>query len=371
MRRFYIRCIAVFVAILLLQPTPALANAGTSLTFVLTGHLVLGNLAIGIVEGVMLHHWFKISRRGSILLLIAANYVSTWVGLYGLQVSSYALAKYNPNLIFSLTLQNVGWFLMAMVVMTFLMTLVLEYPFFLWLLRRQLRPLSQAFKATLIVHSISYLLLFGLYRLASPMSFLTQLEFVEAAEIQPAEDYNLYWISPEGNQVMRGDLLGREQEVVTTGVEKGGILEACPAASENHLNLLLNDQVIVENFAGVAALELPDDESLESYSRRDPCDYSNRYEYAVRLTQNSSWIYRTKFWAAEGIYGWSDQEKKSVRFALEAPFAVWHVRHLTHLEGDRLVFQLSQDQIYLLDPHERKIALVARGTSPLVVIPKS
>ncbi|MEA5418687.1 hypothetical protein VB712_05565 [Spirulina sp. CCNP1310] len=46
------------------------------------------------------------------------------------------------------------------------------------------------------------------------------------------------------------------------------------------------------------------------------------------------------------------------------------VRYLTHLEGDRLVFQLSQDQIYLLDPHERKIALVARGSSPLVVLPR-
>ncbi|WP_414527765.1 hypothetical protein [Nodularia chucula] len=52
---------------------------------------------------------------------------------------------------------------------------------------------------------------------------------------------------------------------------------------------------------------------------------------------------------------------------MEIPFASWRVSHATHLEGDFVVFQLGNDQICILHPEQRKMALIVRGTQPVVV----
>jgi hypothetical protein len=55
-----------------------------------------------------------------------------------------------------------------------------------------------------------------------------------------------------------------------------------------------------------------------------------------------------------------------VHFALEMPLARWPVRNAAHLASDYLVFQLGEDQICLMHPPSRRIALIARGKGPVV-----
>jgi len=73
------------------------------------------------------------------------------------------------------------------------------------------------------------------------------------------------------------------------------------------------------------------------------------------------------FGQAEGaISGINPSENLRFRFSLETPFALWRVSHATHISGDFAVFQLGTDQICILQPQEKKIALITRGTSPVV-----
>ncbi len=44
------------------------------------------------------------------------------------------------------------------------------------------------------------------------------------------------------------------------------------------------------------------------------------------------------------------------------------VRNATHLPGDAVLFQLGRDQICVLDPVRRQVALLARGRGPTAVM---
>ncbi|MGB5896599.1 MAG: hypothetical protein WBG66_00245 [Geitlerinemataceae cyanobacterium] len=77
------------------------------------------------------------------------------------------------------------------------------------------------------------------------------------------------------------------------------------------------------------------------------------------------------YWAAGGIMGDNKTENSYFNFGLETPFAWWYVRHATHLEEDFVVFQLGEDLLYILQPQEKRIALIARDRSPIVVKSKS
>jgi hypothetical protein len=57
--------------------------------------------------------------------------------------------------------------------------------------------------------------------------------------------------------------------------------------------------------------------------------------------------------------------ERKFRFTIEIPLTAWLVRSATHLDEDYAVFQLGNDQIYLLHPERKQIALIARGKSPV------
>ena len=85
----------------------AQANTGTPLMWATTLHLLVGNLFIGIAEGWLLAKLFKLNRGKTIGLLIAANYVSAWVG-------NLLLARVDS--VFSLDITNawtIFWFLVV------------------------------------------------------------------------------------------------------------------------------------------------------------------------------------------------------------------------------------------------------------------
>ncbi len=55
---------------------------------------------------------------------------------------------------------------------------------------------------------------------------------------------------------------------------------------------------------------------------------------------------------------------------MDSPIASWPVRYATHIEGDFVIFQLGEDQICILQPQERRIALIVRGRMPVVAVAK-
>ena len=79
--------LVMMVAVLLLWPCVAQANAGTPLIRGEFLHLTGGNVLIGFVEGILLYKLFKLERKGRCIeAMVLANFFSAWIGFLGLQI---------------------------------------------------------------------------------------------------------------------------------------------------------------------------------------------------------------------------------------------------------------------------------------------
>ncbi|MBE9125201.1 MULTISPECIES: hypothetical protein [unclassified Coleofasciculus] len=348
------KLVAILAFTIALLPTPVLANAGTPLMWTGFGHLFIGNAVIGTIEGLLLSRLFNTPRSKSVNVLVLANYASAWLGM--------VLILDRLSHISTITIENVYVWLWLFVGIAFILTLFIEYPFFWFLLRKQQKAVQKALKATLLIHGISYLLLFGWYGLNSQTSLLTQLDVVSAEQLQPSKDYRLYFITSDGKQVVQSNLDGKNQESIkdVIATDRNDRLSICKNEEEK-FDLVVNAKVILSDLASLASIPEPPE-------RYNCVPYP--FGAVPKLTENTNWDYETFVWAAGGIMGYNEPEKLRFGFALETPFVFWNVSNATHLDGDFIVFQLGNNQVCILQPHEKRIALIARGRSPVVVKPK-
>jgi hypothetical protein len=360
----------LLILALALFPSTASANAGTPLMWASMLHLVFGNAIIGLIEGLLLAWLFKCSKRKSILILIAANYASAWAG-------GFLVAEFLPSQV-DITIQNIqSWFL-AFVVVAFVVTLLIEFVFFWFALGSPEHRLRRTVTATLTVNGISYALLFGWYWIASGTSMLTQLEVVSVYEMKLPEPYALYYLSPEGDQIIRIDPTKpsfKETISKVTAHHRNDRLFARPR-EDSGFDLFVyldsedrgaeTESRILEDFSEKAPVER---RIAEGHSDKVEGSWFN-FGPVPTIGPASKWAFRTGFWPAEGISGKNEKTGKKVHYALELPFAAWPVRNATQIAGDFVITQLGDDQICLMNLEAGKIALVARGRGPVVAKPK-
>lgn len=324
---------ALLVSAIAIAPLPALANSWTPLVSTVMLHLFIGNFIIGYIEGWLLARWFQLPRFNTSITLILANYASAWAGL---SLAGYTL----PNLSF-ITLENIhiwSWILAAIL---FFVTLLVEYPFFRFCLRKQSESATKTLQSLITIHSVSYLLVAIWYVASSQTSLLAQLDRVPVSTLDLPATYQLYFQAPNGEEALKSDLTGANATPIST--------------ADFHAQL----SEFTTNFAS----------GSESGDRR-----LSRFDRVLdqpipKLTQNSDWDYYIRTMSGSGIAGLRDRDltQFDFEFTLETPFASWPIRHATHIDGDFVVFQLGYDQICILHPHDRVIALIARGTTPFVM----
>lgn len=187
-------------------PTSASANAGTNLMWAEMFHLVFGNALIGWGEGLLLSRLFSVPKRISIPVMLIANYGSAWLG--GVFIRA-AIVRVLP-----LNLDN-GWvWFWVMVLVTYCLTLILEWPFIAWVMRSTHNWLKRSLRASLIIQTASYVLLFGWYWMASGTSLYTKMNIVAPADISLPESVLVYFIAPEDGNVYKRPLTGGLQEKV-------------------------------------------------------------------------------------------------------------------------------------------------------------
>jgi hypothetical protein len=354
-----------WLALLAFLPAVAYANAGTPLMWATILHLVFGNALIGVGEGLLLARLFRVPRGRSVLWLIAANYVSAWLG--GVVLLQAVVGRVN------LTIENIQPWFWGFVVVAFLITLVIEYPFFWLALRAAPRAMRRAVKATVMVNIASYAVLFGWYWMASRVGMMTQLTVVPVAEMHAPEGYSLYYLSKTGTEVIQARLDGALARTLKTVVAVD-INDRLFARENVRMSYDLwihfdpddrkkaRDELVVADFS----MRAPIDGRQASDPAAEVYGTWSTFGEVPKITDEGDWRYRTGFWGVEGIVGSSERLNARFRYALETPFASWRVRNGTHLDGDYVVFQLGEDQVCILQPQTRKIALVARGHGPLV-----
>jgi len=383
----------------LLSPAIACANAGPTIFLQFGFHLVFLTWIIGLGEGLLLCTFFRAwkvpSWRDRVFIsMIAANVASAWLGML------FVKSRYAAQITGDVTIENLIPAFWTMVYVTFLLTMIIEFPFFLVALYGRKWLVPKTVTATLIVHCISYSLLFFFYSGEESMSMVTKLEVVPVSTFEMEEDYDLYYISPDGRHVLRSDLRGNEKEIITT-LDMNGIplrLTACPRKTAEEmlgrrkvqrvcwdsgfdLFVLMNINgaykatLLMENFAPQSAVYLTND----GYTAQ--CNPDTRIEpFPFRIFDDDK---RWKFLsrdifelmvgkAKQGYYPYTTREYEKdshQQYTMATPFTRWLVQNGTHIAGDYGVFLLGKDQICILDPEKKRIALIARGFGPVVAKP--
>jgi hypothetical protein len=197
----------LLLGLLLPMATVASANAGTSLMWASLLHLTIGTLALGIGEGILLERFPHAKRFGAMELMIGANCLSSLAGAFGMYwLRGQALPLESYRLIF--------W---GSVLLAFLITLVIEYPFVRVIFRGAPRPWRQSLWACLLVHLGSYLLILGWYALAVEDPLLRRVRVVSSPSITLPEPVSMTFLGQDG-AVYTGSLTDRNWTRVSDSI---------------------------------------------------------------------------------------------------------------------------------------------------------
>lgn len=366
--------IFLVLLIILALPQAAWANAGTPLMWASAMHLVFGNALIGVGEGFLLARLFSVPKPKSVGIMVLANYVSAWLGGVFLGGS---LAQAIP-----MDLNN-GWrWLWVLVLVTYCMTLLLEWPFVAFCFRGTSDWLRRSVLASVVVQSASYLLLFGWYWMASGTSLYTKMNIVAPADLSLPESVLVYFIAPADGNVYRRPLVGAgEQKILDLHstsrrdrlfVRPNSVdpsrwdlmarFHAADGVADRDVEVLTNMSIEQAANAHSTETDLPRyDEPWRDFGRVP----------AIGDTTNSPWEFWTGFWPVEGLWGSNKATGERVKFCYETPFTAWYVRNAVHLPSDKVLFQLGAGQICAFDPVSRRVALLWHGRGPVAVIPET
>ena len=180
------------------SPAVAYADAGTPLMWASALYLLFGNAIIGVGEGLILAFLFRLKSAPCIAIMIAANYFSAWVG------GVFIISGISASL--SLDLYNAWRWLWCMVAVSYVITLVLEWPFVAFCLRNSNGWFRKSIWGSLVVQSASYLVLFGWYWAASGKTLYTDLAIVQPSAISLRKTPMLYYIDENDRDVFLRDL---------------------------------------------------------------------------------------------------------------------------------------------------------------------
>jgi hypothetical protein len=354
-------------------PVQAYANAGTPLMWAGLLHLVLGNALIGVGEGFLLARMFSISKAKSIGIMIPANYFSAWAG--GFLICGLLVDKIPMDL-------NNGWrWFWAMVLVAYLMTIVFEWPFIAWCFRGSLGVWKRSFRASVVVQTASYALLFGWYWLASGTSLYTRMNIVSPEDLALPDSVLVYFISPKDGDVWKRPLhSGPGQKVYRlNSSNKNDRLFIRPNCSvTNHWDLVAridaeqrSDVQLLDLLTNLTVEAAPDWRVVHSELPYEGTWFSFGRVQALGSATNSEWNCWAGFWPVEGLRAENKIKGKMMRISYETPFGAWTVRNAVLLPTDKVLFQLGHDQICAFAPEHRQVALLWHGKGPVAVIPKA
>jgi hypothetical protein len=305
---------------LLFLPAVALANAGSTFLWASIAHLMLGNLLIGVVEGLVLRFAFQ-ARWRAIPILILANYVSAWAGLL---VLSEAGPWIGDLVMGAEPLYHVVRGTVATVAVAFALTVALEWPFVAWAFPPGARGWRKALPASLAVQAVSYAALIPYYAAFSSQPW-TADPAVLAGPSVPAG--SVYYQGLDGEpRIVRLD--GTGDRALAPGEARKPTLERAP-----------------EN-----ARPGPEGEWV--------ADSDDGFV-------NLRWVVQTPAPEPDGqpMY----RVVRGVRLGIESPALQWGSRDATLLPGELAVATLGK-QVVLVDLPTARVALLAQGKNPAVAL---
>jgi hypothetical protein len=362
--------IVLLALVVALHPGTASANAGTPLMWASVFHMAIGNLFIGLAEGWLLSRVFGTRRGVSMGVMVLANYLSAWLGM-GILGNLHA-----PD---PLSLSSAVQCLWIIAGFMYALTLVLEWPFVAWMFRAGPRWFGKSIRASLLVQTFSYALLFAYYAWAGHLSLYTRTARVDAKTLSLPEQVMVYYISCDDGDIYRKPLsYGEPAKVMelnsTSEVDRLFIRNNDERPAEWDLVARLegssgNQPEFVTVASNIKSGVAP---GLKARNAGAPLDGSiwDSVGEIDRLGDGprSPWTFRTGYWSADGLKGANAETGKRWWLAFETPFISLAVRNAVQLPGDKVLFQLGPDEIYILDPATLRLALLWRGRGPVATL---
>ncbi|NCC83057.1 MAG: hypothetical protein EOM03_02890 [Clostridia bacterium] len=352
---------------IVMLPQHAWANGGTPLVGATVLHLLFGNALIGIGEGILLAWLFSLPKVKSVIFMILANYLSAWLGVLFIES---AIVQALP-----MDLTN-GWiWFWGMVVATYCMTLLLEWPFIALCFRGTQDWFRRSVRASLVVQSASYVLLFGWYSMVSDTSLYTRMNVVASADLALPESVLVYFISTTDGDVYRRQLTGGSEQKIFDlhSTNRNDQLFIRPNTTDsNRWDLVARldaERRSDAHFVDVLTNMMVEAATDWRRSRTDPADYGR--VKSLGSATNSHWEFRTGYWPIKGLAASNETTGESMRFSYETLFGAWRVRNAVHLPSDKVLFQFGWDQICAFDPVRRRVGLLWKGREPVPVIEKT
>jgi hypothetical protein len=346
-------------------PGLALADVGTPLLWAGFLHLFFGNALIGVGEGLLIAWLFSVRKRRAILIMIPANYFSAWVGFFFVGGVS-ALLPMNLN--------NAWQWYWVMVVTTYILTLILEWPFVAWCLRGTPDWWPKSVRASLAAQTASYVLLFGWYWLASDTGVYTQMWVVPPSQLSLPEHVSVYYISAKDGNVYRRPLSGSEEDKVydlhSTNLNDHLVIRSNP----DHSNFwTLAAQLTITNYYDAASVSLINEVSAQAVPVTRQDDEFAFGDPAPQLgtATNSNWVVSAPSWSDHMYYRLRKQSGPTEWLGFSTPFCTWWARNPYLLPSDLVLFQFGDDQICLFALKERKLALLWRGRGAIPILDRA
>ncbi len=360
-----------------------LANTASRVMWHQLHHLLYLNLIIGIIEAVILVKWFKGRSLLSYPLLIIANYVSTGVGFYLISSSSGRGVWHET---WQPTIENYQSWMLASVLIAFIMTVVIELPFCYLSLKCGDNHLKRSLKACLIVQAVSYITCIGLpYFLLGNVRIERDVDVVASPDFVPNDlPFWVYYIKPAEGSIWRIRPDGTDDELYL----QIDLIDENLKYSNPRLYIMHFDDDIPQAYLCPRASFTPQEVILEEFATSESVfhdrdgDQTNGFhsgQYAADLREITELTNNNKTWfgCAEynnGVeFGMKTRDAKGdltyddpdIRITFTTGVGTWRGRNITILPGDIAVFEIG-GQICSLDLNNRKLALLCMGYGPVV-----
>jgi hypothetical protein len=348
------------IAALLAFASPAHANAGTAIIWFELFHLSIGNLLIGIAEGCLLAWCLKRYKSDILFLMIAANFLSAFLAFCLFRALGAAFEK---EIFVAEPLYHINNFILLLAMLSFPMTVVLEWPFVWHAMKGTLNRKIRSIQISVFLQAISYtFLIFYYLEVSFPGQRTTWNASPDWVPKGPMGTI-IYYYDPEEQWVKSitlEDLFPRNVAPVDT-LPQHAFLEMEPNEAGDSWKLyasnitrgsreLIHENLLLREGAG----------SPEHYRDVPTIPSAATTEWTVL----SEW----------GIYGIRRNKDKegAARFVLsiEYPFLPKHyATHGTHLEGDLVVCELM-GRVLVYEIETGRFRVLAHGRAPTVALQK-
>jgi hypothetical protein len=350
--------------------TPAMANYLTSMMLVSSCQIYFGNILIGILEGLVIARLYDLPGKRSIGWMIGANYASMVAGMITV---SFLVLFVEEAILGDDAFAHTPLLLAIMAVASFIITLLIEWPFCYRILAGQPDRFRKSIRADLVAQVISYALLIPGWLGIGSYGLATQVRVDPSVVTQCRDDATLYFVAQGCDRVCKCRLNGTHIEEVArfSPISNSSWLLLMRAAPTEPWQLRLRDSkdptVLVRDVHGSPIIEA----ALEDHDDNDPAGEARIERYFASYSPIDYRPADQRAWKVHLTYPreiTASNERTGEKFnvAMDAPFLGWRPQYGTLLPGDYFVFEMGA-RILLLDLNTRRLGMITRGHNPIVV----